>query len=281
MTGNARLITPNWSDDATLTASPALETTLPVENLQEQSRGRVARSTGLATPQYIYGNWTGTRPASGFALVRHNLTAAAIVRLIIYEEQNQAGAELYNSGDVALGESIPAYGTLPYGSFAYGASVFSGWPVAYVNLWFDQVSGQSFELQITDTGNTDGYVEASRLFLGPAFEPVYNMEWNVRCGWQDDSTQERTAGGGVRTHAVEPYRVWEFNWGNLTEGERASLNEYARNYGLRKDAFLSCYPEAGGTLERDHAGVVKLMQSPIPSYPFVNNWRAPMSFREV
>jgi hypothetical protein len=281
MTGNVRLITPNEADACTLTADPVLVATLPVENLQEQSRGRVSRSTGLATPQHIYGTWLGPVSLAGFALIRHNLTGAGVVRLIIYEGQNQTGAVLYDSGDVLLGDDMPGWGDEDWGSFAWGADVFIDWTSKYVNLWFEQVTAQSFDLRLTDSGNTDGFIQASRLFLGPVYSPLENMAYGVSCGWQDDSVQEPTAGGGLRTHAVEPYRVWDFTWPHLSEGDRAQLNNFARNYGKRKDAFLSCYPEAGGTLERDHAGVVKLTAPPIPNYPFINNWRSRMTFREV
>jgi len=278
--GNVRLITPNEADAATLTADPPLVSTLPVENLQESSR-TPARSDGLPATQIIYGNWNGPTPAAGFALIRHNLTSAGIVRLIIYEEQDQAGTVLYDSGDVLLGEDIPGWGDEDWGVFGWGGSVFDGWPVAYMNLWFTQVAGQSFEIQLSDSGNTDGYIEASRIFLGPVFEPVWNFDWRPRMGWQDDSEHIPTAGGGVRTHAVEPYRVFELNLSFLSEGERAALNEFARNYGKRGDVFFSGYPGATGTLERDHAGQVKLLETPMPIHSLVNNWSAPLRFREI
>jgi len=278
---NLRIITPNSADEATLTAAPAMVASLPVENLQDQTRARVARTAGLATPQHVYGTWTGPRPCGGFVLWRHNLTAAATLRLVIYEGQNQTGAILYDSGVISLGDGMPAWGEQPWGAFQWGGSIFSDWPVAFVNLWFDQVTAQSFDLQLTDSGNTAGYMQASRLFLGPVFEPTWNFEWGADCHWDEDSVQERTDGGTLRTDAADPYRVWQLSLEYLNDGERAALTEMARVVGRRGDVFLSCFPGVGGARERDYSGVAKLTHGADTPHVRVNEWRANLRFAET
>ncbi|MCC7484254.1 MAG: hypothetical protein IT529_04635 [Burkholderiales bacterium] len=278
---NVRIITPNSADEATLTASPVMETTLPVEYLQDQTRARVARTTGLATPQHVYGNWSGPRPCSGFVLWRHNLTAAATLRLILYEGQNQTGTVLYDSGSISLGEEMPAWGEQAWGTFQWGGSIFSDWPVAFTMIWFDQVSPQSFDLQMTDSGNTAGYMQAARLVLGPVFEPADNFSWGVDCHWEEDSSQERTDGGTLRTDASDPYRVWTFALNYLTDGERATLTEMMRVSGKRGDLFISCFPGMGGARERDYAGLVKLVRPIELPLAFTNNWRTQLTFAET
>lgn len=270
--GNVRLVSPNEADAATLTASPAMVSTLPVTNLQDQARARVARTVGLPTPQYIYGNWSAVKQISAMALVRHNLTGAATLRLRLYAGNNQTGAVLYDSGAVQLGTTYP-WGSFAWGTVPWGASIFREWPVAFYVFWFTAVGALSCELQMTDAANAAGYMEASRLFLGLYFEPAKNMSFGATMSWQEQSEQERSDGGTLRTDAKESYRRWEFDLSLLTQGERATLANIARRAGLRNDLFLSCYPGEGAELERDFAGLAKIVSAPGIAHRAATIWR--------
>lgn len=262
MTANVRIITPNDADAAVLTASPAAVSTLPVTNLQEPARALLWRSTSTAT-QTIKGDWADSYNVSGFALVRHNLTANATLRLKVYEGASQTGAVLYDSGAVAIGTMI-GWGELVWGIDPWGGSnVFFNWAYAFTALWMaNVVAARSFELTLTDAANPAGYLQASRLFLGRYFEPLFNFNYGVAMSWEEASTQERTEGGTLRTDSVDPYRRWSLSMEDLSEGERAQLTEICRRVGMREDLFLSCYPGIGGATESDHAGQAKLVQAP-------------------
>src|SRR3954462_12465043 len=99
---NIRILAPNALDDSILTDSPTMVATLPVANLQDAVRARVARSVGLPNPQFIRGNFNATKVLSGFVLWRHNLTTSGSVRLKIWDGLNQTGTLLYDSGAVNL-----------------------------------------------------------------------------------------------------------------------------------------------------------------------------------
>lgn len=276
---NVRIITPNESDDAVLTATPAMAVTLPVSNLQDQTRAKVARSVGLPTPQYIRGNFNGVKQISSMALVRHNLTGAATIRLKLWGGADQAGTLLYDSGLIALGDAI-GWGEFVWGVDPWSDDQFANWPVAFTVLWFAPFAALSFEIQVADNGNTDGYIEFARLFMGLHWSPQSNFSYGVQMAWLENSTQERTDGGTLRTDARSPYRRWSFNLDYLTQGERAQLADILRNAGLRNDMFLSCFPGQGGTLERDYAGGAKLVQMPGLVHNFVNNYRSELVLEE-
>lgn len=278
MAANLRMITPNESDDAVLTASPALVATLPVANLQDQTR-KVARSTSLAT-QHIYGNFNASKQVSSFALVRHNLTAAGTYRLKIYDGLNQTGTLVYDSGSIALG-SPKGWGDFVWGVDPWGADSFSGWPSAFVALYFTAVTALSFDLQLDDPANTSGYMEAARLFIGPYIEPIKNFDWNFDMHWDENSTQERTDGGTLRTDARAPFRRWTLSLPMLTQGERAQFANIFRKSGLRNDIFISCFAGQGGQKEIDYAGAVKLKQMPGQPSDFLNNWRTDLILEEA
>ena len=258
---NFRLIAPNALDAATLTDSPAMVATLPVANLQDAARARVARSDGLPATQYVRGDWSASQACSGFAFWRHNLTGAATIRLKLWADTGQSGTLLYDSGAIALGDIIP-WGEFTWGVDTWGAWLYQDWPVACAMLWFDSVSALSFELAIADPANTDGYIEAARIFLGQYFSPAKNFSFGGKLRWEDDSIQERTDGGSLRTDSREPYRVLRFNLGEMNEAERAGFSEILRVSGKTRDMFFSAYPEDGGTKDRDYSVAVKIIQMP-------------------
>jgi hypothetical protein len=269
---NFRIITPNESDDAVLTASPALITTLPVENLQDATRAKVARSNAVVLAQHILGNFNEAKNVSAMALVRHNLTADATLRFKVYDDLNQTGNLTYDSGTVAL--SVPiAWGDFIWGPAAWGGEAFADWPVVFSVMWFDPVAALSFDLEINDGANADGYLEASRLFVGLYWTPEVNINYGVSLSWVDKSTQERTDGGSLRTDAVESFRRWEMDLSRLTSGERAQLSEILRRTGLRNDLFLSVFPEESGETERDYSGAVKLVQNVALIHDMFSNFR--------
>lgn len=258
MANNLRIIADNWSDLATLSASPALA--LPASNLQTQARGQIMRTTGLATQQ-ILGDFDQARICSAIALVRHNLTSAATWRLELFAGAGQTGGTVYDSGTLT---ALPGYGwgEFRWGVDAWGGSIFLGWGQAFSNLWFAPVPALSFRLTISDPANPVGYLQASRLVLGAYFEPLRNLSYGVDVSWQENSRQTRTDGGSLRTDGRVAYRRWQLSLDFLRPDERAVVLDVFRRIGLRADLFISCYPEQGGAQERDHAGLVKLTRMP-------------------
>lgn len=279
MTGNVRLITPNDSDAATLTATPAAVTTLPVSNLQDATRTKLWRSTSAAA-QAIKGGWDDSYQVAAFSLVRHNLSPSAKLQFRLWEDAAQSGTLLYDSGEVSIGTVI-GWGDLVWGIDPWGGSnIFSGWAYAFTTLWFDEVTARSFQLDLTDTANPDGYLQASRLVVGPYFEPLINADYGLSMSWEESSTQQRTDGGTLRTDAFDPYRRWSFGLSHLDPDERATLTEIVRKVGLRQDFFLSCFPEAGGELERDYAGMAKIVQIPKFGHNRFENFESELIFEE-
>lgn len=280
MTANARLIFPNVADDATLISSPAEVAALPVENLQVQTRGDVWRSNGVISAQHILGDLVGYQPVSALALVRHNLTATATYRLRLYDGAGQTGTTLYDSGTVMTGGTLQGWGEFVWGVDPWGSATLEDWPVPYLAVWFAAVTALSFDLELTDTGNPDGYLQAARLVLGDTFEPAHNMAYGLEIAWREQSKQVRTEGGTLRTDEREAYRRIGFALGVLSVAERATLFDRLRRVGLRNDLFLSCFPNDATSLERDYAGLVKLVDIPSMTADLPLNYRTQLVFEE-
>lgn len=262
---NARIIVQNDADSATLSASPALVATLPVTNLQETSRYKVARTTSAAS-QDIKGDFTIDRLISCCVLYRHNLTTAGTLRLILYSGAGQTGSTMYDS-TATLAHPIKALGDLEPGYSALGESVFTGWDWYFSTLWFAPVWARSFKLTLADAANPAGYFQAARLVLGRHIEPFDTISYGVEMGWEENTKQSRTDGGSLRSETTEAFRKLNFSLERLTDGERARIVELLRSMGKRKDFFVSAFPGQNGAKERDFSMLAKMSSLPLLIYP--------------
>lgn len=258
---NVRLITPNYADDATITSSPAMVSTLPITNLQDSLRGRVARSTSLATQTYLF-DWSSAINVNALTIERHNYSPAATIRYRLWDGAAQSGTLLYDSTAFSNGTTIP-WGTLRWGIDSFGGTnIFIGWAYAWTKLYHDSaISARSGSIVITDAANPDGYMQASRLRIGRYFEPVVGIaQGDFTPSWRESTTQQRTAGGSLRSDNLNPYRRFAFALRNLASAEMDELFEISRVVGLRKDLFVDIMPGVGGRRERNFSGPVKFVQ---------------------
>ncbi len=275
---NLRMIVTNDADAATLSASPAAVATLPVSGLQDSSRAKVMRTTGLAAQQ-INGTWSAARMLSACALMRHNLTSDGTWRLQLFSDAAWA-TQIYDSGTVI---SWPAknLGDLEWGVDSLGATVFNEWGKSFSVLWFAPITALSFRITLTDPANPAGYREAGRLFMGRMIEPMANMSYGLGLGWREDTKQTRTDGGTLRSDQFEPYRRLKFSLGHLDESERPKWLDFVRRVGKRMDFFVSCFPEAGGMKERDYTMSAKIVNTPDSTHPFLNTYAIDFELEEA
>jgi hypothetical protein len=272
-------------DDARIEAKPVASdggfaASLPPGNLQLEGRARVARTVGVSGDRLIEGEWASAKALSACVLYRTNLTSQATWRLQCWDAVGQSGNLVYDSTTV---KALPAlgFGEFPFGTIPWGASVFTGWGKPFAVLWFPPTLVRSFRLTLSDTGNPDGYIEAKRLVLGSYFEPSINVSYGVDCRWESDSEQARTQGGSIRTDRRAIYRVLTGALGWLSAAERARWMEIARRAELSSEIFVSVFPEAGASTERDYAMLGKFTKMPSLNHHRVDLWGSQFEISEV
>ncbi len=190
-------------DYSSLTSTPAAVSTMPIGNLLLAGRARKTR--WLATAVTIQFAWSGGRIVDSVAAIRGNFSSATTWRLKLWADAAKT-LLVYDSGANAIYPCF-GWGELAWGIDAVGRSVYDGWPLKFGTYQFAPVSAVAGELTIVDTGNTDGYLEMSRLILGLSYSPDHNAD-SIAVNWSDDGKQIRTAGGSlVTTAAVEPYLI--------------------------------------------------------------------------
>jgi len=283
---NVRIITNLDFDTATLSSSPACATNAPVTNLQIGLRAKIARinTTG---PWTISGVYPTAKRISAVSLYKHNFSSLAAMTLKLYRDvalTSQIGSDYTVTLGGVLQEFGLAFQPLGWGGagYKYGGETFELWPASYFTQWLpsavDAVMG--FKIIISDSG-ASSYLEMGRIYMGDYWSPTTNISYGMNMGWQEESSQFRTDGGSLRTEGYEPYRSFDMDFSILSPNERAELAVLFRRIGLRKDFFISVYPEAGGDIERDYTSAVKLTSMPSLSADFFNNYTTSLTLEEV
>lgn len=273
----------NSSDTATITDGNAnILASLPQTNLQKAQRTKVVR-TSNTSDLVLNMNWGGAgKNISGVGLMRHNLSSAATWQVQIYDAQNQTGTILYDSGAIdAIG--VKALGDLDWGVDALGASVFDGWDEGnrFSTLWFTQVTGLSAKITLSDATNTDGYIQASRLFMGVSSQPSKNVSFGLKSSWEEGTKQFRSEGGSLRSDPSPQYRAFNMTLADLTPGERSGFFENVRTVGMTSDFLVSVFPEFGGAQERDYTMQCKFTAMPKFIYKSHNTHTTTFSLAEA
>lgn len=259
---NIRMIIDNVGDSATLAdANANIVTTLPEENIQNPLRSKVCRTTNLSD-MIINIDWASSQHLSGAGIFRHNLQSDGTWRLKLYESANRTGALVYDSG--ALQAVTPkSLGELDWGVDALGASVFDNWDQRFSTIWFTDVTALSGELTLSNSSNSDGYLELGRFFIGYKFEPVTNVIYGLTQAYEEESIQYRTEGGSLRTDGKAPFRRFTMTLDNLSIKERFKLFDATRRVGKRRDMVISVFPESGAGRERDWTMNCKFTEIPV------------------
>ena len=249
---------------ATLSSSD-FAAALPVTNLQVEGRGRVARTSNATGTKTVNGNLAAASTISCAVLYRHNLRYNGTWRLQLYSAANQV-TQVYDSS----------------ATNAYTSGLFTGWDAGFSVMYFSAVSNVlSFRVELADGSHPSGYLEAKRLLLGSYFEPSINAEYPLDLSWEDDGIQARTMGSSVRTDPRAKYRCLAGALGRLTDAERDTLFDQLRIAGKSREVFVSAFPGATGTKERDYALLGKFAGMPKPSHHQYGNHRMPFRIEEV
>jgi hypothetical protein len=161
----------------------------PLNALQVLPLSQVARSYDATTASTSI-LATGAAPviAAMVALVGHNMSQAATIRLRCWS-------------DVARTTQVFDSGTENVWPASYTAAELAG----AIWTWYRRFSGPTpgssgmtvgaLQIDITDTGNTAGYVEAGFLEIAAAYDATYNFEWGSQYGFEWRSQVIEAIGG--------------------------------------------------------------------------------------
>ena len=190
---------PNRIDTATLSGG-SWRSSLPVTNLQQRTIGRVARSTNAALTSTQFSlDFGRQRQVQVFALVNNNISTAGKYRLRGSDDSTFTTTD-YDSGWVDVWPVIYPYPVLEWEDDRWWSGKYLEEDLAgsYRNLIILLPSvkySRYWKLEVDDTNNSAGYIQAGRVFFGPGWVPSKNPSFDLELGWETTTDVQEALGG--------------------------------------------------------------------------------------
>ena len=273
-----RLCALNVADTATVTATTA-NSSYPASNLQSPLRGNVLRTTGVTANREIKLTWASNQTVNFVAIARHNWTASATWRVQLYSDDAWT-TQIEDSGTVTAwdGSLLAAMATA---EGAYATNLRCLKTSAYYCSAL-RTTARSIKITLNDTGNADGYLEASRAFVGQYLGLTRNAAYGASIEWAEGAEQMRMDSGSLRTlSVVGPYRRWRLALNYFDAADRKLLSDLARYAGPRRDMWFDLYPGDGTALELEGRGVVKAVARGPFSHTLPAHWNTDLTLEEA
>lgn len=263
---------PNRTEAATLSGG-AWSTNSPLNNLKTRYSFEVARSadTALASTQ-LQCALDKVRSVRCMALLRHNLTVAGSYRLCASNTAGDFSAPIADTGWVDAWPSMKPFGDTDWGDEGWwggkpAAEDIAGYPSILLVVLPAAVRARYWRLELDDTGNPAGYVEAGRLWIGGQWQPEYNMSLGMGLRWEDASKSEKSVGGTFYPDEREKTRVLTASLDSLSHDEaHARYLEMTRQLGTTRELLV--VPDADDAMHmirRSFVGCLRQL-SPAEAY---------------
>lgn len=276
---NIRLLIENVYDTAELSLTTGSEAgAMVLANTQQYGNELRFVSTDISAV-VIAGNFSLAKLISGFILHRHNLSNTAKIRLEIFDDRDQTGKLVYDSG---LFNAVPqtVYNDWDWRIQPIVSSPFDHWSLRFSQMWFAEVFGLSFRLTINDPDNTAGEIELTRAYMGRTFEPRVNFAWGQKSQLLSGSKQVRTDGGSIYSKMSKKYRRVDVALHHINSSERPHLFNALNYVGTEKDFFVSLYPEQGDQQELESAFAGKFTDTPPLTHAGFNRTQSALTIEE-
>lgn len=282
---NLMLGFPNLADSATLSGG-AWAATLPRANLQNRTLGKKARTSDATTASTKFDIDLGSdKKVRAFGLIAHNLSMAATYRLRGSTAADFA-TTVYDGGTVDVWPVVYPSSSLDWEDGNWWSGKYSADQVAGVN-WNLIVPlpvnylARYWRLELTDTTNSAGYVEAGRLFIGPAWQPVKNLSYDAGLQWETPTTVQAALSGAEVFQRRDPARVVRFalDWMSVDEG-LGNAYELQRRAGIDAEILFIFDPsDTVHAIRRQFLG--RLRQLSAIEYPFHDTHKVAIEIKEL
>lgn len=267
------LVTDSALDElsGTLSESPSAEASLPIANILDPDRSKLTRWTGSPNPITITASRASSGDvafyASGFGIARYDFADDVTVRLRLYDQIDQGGSLVYDSGALSVATIIP-WGSFIAGVDSWGANYSLGIPAIFQSWWNPPVAYKSLQIDIVNPTATT--VDIGRVYLGYAFVPSANLSYNTIIEWVDNSKHTRADGGGLRTESVQSFRRMEIPLDWMTDIDRDRFSWIMERVTKNGDVMISLDPNATGRESLENSGVFKRVNNNRFSSRFFN-----------
>lgn len=221
--GNCILAYPNRGDECTLSGG-SWSTSLPLVNLQNRRIARTARTADAVDGSFtVAGDFGKLRPVKLVALVNHNFTTGARFRFRMYSDAGLTSLQ-YDSGEqdvfrVLFSEVSEDWDSGNFWDLTLSAEEREGLTATLVLVLDQQITDRYWKLEVMDSGNPTDYLQAGRLFVGPAWTPVINMDTGASLGYESRDLIDESIGGAEFFEERPAPRVARFSLPYMEDSE--------------------------------------------------------------
>ena len=208
--------------------------TLPVSNLLSNMKSAVWRSTSAAV-QTIRIDFLAAQSIGMVALCFTNLSVAAAIVVKLYTNVDDV-SPTYTSASTTILNSNPSNpAVLPIqNNYAHGGGSMGV-------VYFPATTCKRVDIQITDTGNTEGYLQVGTCIVGVYWEPQYGFDKGETLQIVDESKHIRTESGDLITDSSVKYRKISFTLRAMNPVDRDAMLSLLRSNGINIPHFISLY----------------------------------------
>src|ERR1044071_6458185 len=245
---NLRIIYDNAMDRAVSTTASSTSGSLTTANLLTDLKSEVWRSTSTTATLTV--TWAVSEVVGGVILPFTNVTFTATMRLRGYADPSDS-VPAFDTGTVfaspsGLFGSEGDWGIEPLGTNSFipgGVNTFNygGGSAAYG--WVTLTNIKKLVIDLVDTDNTAGYIEASRLVCGGYWQASVNPDVGAVSLSNNESTKlERSEDGDLRVDKGCMYRELSLNMQYLSMIDKDHVYRILRRNGMTKPMFVSLFP---------------------------------------
>lgn len=252
---------------------------LAVTNLLTDIKSEVWRST--STTASITVTWTALQQLAFVGLPFCNLTPTATVRVRLYSDT--AGTTLVLDTGTVLAAQVQMFGYADFGMPAFGVNNFGYGGGNYAEVWFTPTNARRLVVDIVDSSNTSGYIEAARLVCGNYWSPTYNVSYeSIRLSMAEMTKHERSDAGNLHSDRGPLYKTLTFNLQYMPEADRDYLWRITRGNGMTRAVYVSLSPESSNVKEEKMFQVYgKLSRQSEIQYQFASQFAGQLQIEEI
>jgi hypothetical protein len=254
-----RLVHSDIMPDCTLSSNLSVDTSL--DYLANQYRSQTCLWPSVNGPMDIAGSNPENMVADSLSLIRHNINGLATMALVLYDDENLTGNQVYSSGFMRVSEQEPL-GVWRFGVDPFGTSAFIGDPFT---IWMDEpVIFKSWRLLfIWDSYAGLGDIEINSIFFGMTTKLGESMNWGSTLSTLRQAEGTYTGSGGFELLNDQlAGKVLKFDLAQMNDTDARKMMDFQSKV-RGKHFFVSAYPESGAVWQDKATSFLGRLENPI------------------
>lgn len=239
---NLRIVNQNLVSLATLTSSTT--EVLELNNVKDDTKSNIWRNDAK-TSETITAVFSSAVPVSMLSFVYCNFTAESTMQVKMYDTN---GTNLLH--DTTAVQCVPPidFDTVDWGEDSNGINAFSYGGGTYSTIWLPNHFVDKLEITISDSTNSNSYLEAGILVIGRYWSPDTNASYSAEINNLDLSKKIKNEAGDIIIDRGPRGKTMTFSLEHLNVNNRIKVMNMIKNNGKSTPLFMNLYPEIDDTI---------------------------------